>query len=140
MQEDGIADTGRRPSLRIETSASPRGTVFTGKSRHKLEEKNEQSMENFLDQYPSLEKFQGIISRMDEVIDTEYTRSGKSLSEEILTKIAIDSVQEEMNEAANKISVIQDPTALEKQTAIYTELKSLMGELLIATEHNPFDE
>jgi hypothetical protein len=97
-------------------------------------------MQNFLDQYPSLEKFQGIISRMDEEIDTEYTRSGKSLSEEILTKIAIDSVQEEINEAANKISVIQDPTALEKQTAIYTELKFLMGELLIATEHNPFDE
>ena len=97
-------------------------------------------MQNFLDKYQSLEKFQGIISRMDEVIDTEYTRSGKSLSEKILTKIAIDSVQEEMNEAANKISVIQDTTALEKQTAIYTELKSLMGELLIATEHNPFDE
>jgi len=125
---------------RSESELSATDPVLSGKRLHELEEVNESLTNVFLDKYPSLNDFKGIVSRMLKVIDAQYTRPGKSPSEKALKKIAVDSIQQELDTVADKISIIQDSAALDAQKAVYAKLDSLMGRILLASAHNPFDE
>lgn len=127
-------------SPRSGTGSSEIGSVFSGRRLHELEELNEVLVNVFLAKYPGLNDFRGIVSTLVKAIDTKYTKLGKSPSDKELRTAVVDAMQKELNAVADKISIVQDPTELAAQQAVYSKLSTVMGEVLLRSAQNPFDE
>jgi len=133
-QEEVIAETTTK------TSPGSGLSLLSVKQLHQLEEKNEQLVDSFFDKYPTLNKFHVVISKIMRAMEAGYTKLGKSPSEKELQQIAVDAIGEEIRIVEDKIRMSTNQTAQSEQTATKAELEVLMGQILFATEHNPFDQ
>ena len=140
FKKEAISENNIKLSPRSDVRAVSGEESFSGKQLHQLEEKNEQIVDSFFDKYPTLNKFHVVISKIMKAIEAGYTKLGKSPSEKELQQIAVDAIAEEIRVVEDKIRISQTQTAHAEQTAIKADLEVLMGQILLATEHNPFDQ